>query len=243
MQHKSPLKIIFLLCALCVFVGNLSAQIGKRFPSEKKIIKDLCTNAHKLYTKLISTKLSGKMDEVHRYDVLYGEIRSYYIKNIEILFPRIMSVTPTVALANTSPDTTSNTYNSFRRFAIKLIRNEMRQTPEERRMRKKSLKVNIYKMGGKNPGKLGKTRKTREKTTKKSIEKFSFLFSARSYFFPYLFHSQAKASIIRCHRRGKKRGLKEEKSERRRKNKKKEERTLQAIDLIALFQISSLVPR
>lgn len=48
MQYKSTLKIILLLCVLCVFVGNLSAQIGKRFPSEKKIIKDPVTG-----TKLI----------------------------------------------------------------------------------------------------------------------------------------------------------------------------------------------
>ncbi len=43
MQHKNAHKIIILLCVLCAFVGNLSAQIGKRFPSEKKIIKDPVT--------------------------------------------------------------------------------------------------------------------------------------------------------------------------------------------------------
>lgn len=43
MQHKNAVKIFFLLCALCVFAGSTSAQIGKRFPSEKKIIKDPVT--------------------------------------------------------------------------------------------------------------------------------------------------------------------------------------------------------
>jgi oligogalacturonide lyase len=42
MQHNKRIKL-FLLCALCASACNLSAQIGKRFPSEKKIIKDPVT--------------------------------------------------------------------------------------------------------------------------------------------------------------------------------------------------------
>lgn len=64
MQHKSPLKIIFLLCALSVFVGNLSAQIGKRFPSEKKIIKDPITGTKLIF--LTSTPNGdGKIYQTH----------------------------------------------------------------------------------------------------------------------------------------------------------------------------------
>ena len=42
MQHNTTIKVFF-LCVLCAFVGNTSAQIGKRFPSEKKIITDPVT--------------------------------------------------------------------------------------------------------------------------------------------------------------------------------------------------------
>jgi oligogalacturonide lyase len=47
MEHINALKIFF-LCVLCASACNINAQIGKRFPSEKKIIKDPVTG-----TKLI----------------------------------------------------------------------------------------------------------------------------------------------------------------------------------------------
>lgn len=47
-------KFFFLLCALCTSACHLSAQIGKRFPSEKKIVKDPITGT--MLTFLTSTQ-------------------------------------------------------------------------------------------------------------------------------------------------------------------------------------------
>jgi oligogalacturonide lyase len=54
MQLKTRIKIYFLLCVLCTSACHLSAQIGKRFPSEKKIIKDSVTGT--MLTFLTSTQ-------------------------------------------------------------------------------------------------------------------------------------------------------------------------------------------
>lgn len=53
MQQKSITKI-FLLCVLCASVCQINAQIGKRFPSEKKMIKDPVTGT--MLTFLTSTQ-------------------------------------------------------------------------------------------------------------------------------------------------------------------------------------------
>ena len=47
-------KFFFLLCVLCTSACHLSAQIGKRFPSEKKIVKDPITGS--MLTFLTSTQ-------------------------------------------------------------------------------------------------------------------------------------------------------------------------------------------
>ncbi len=47
-------KFFFLLCVLCTSACHLSAQIGKRFPSEKKIVKDPITGT--MLTFLTSTQ-------------------------------------------------------------------------------------------------------------------------------------------------------------------------------------------
>jgi len=53
MQQKTGIKIL-LLCGLWAFACNVSAQIGKRFPSEKKIVKDPVTGT--MLTFLTSTQ-------------------------------------------------------------------------------------------------------------------------------------------------------------------------------------------
>jgi oligogalacturonide lyase len=53
MQLKAGAKIFFLLFILCIAMCQISAQIGKRFPSEKKIVKDTVTGT--MLTFLTST--------------------------------------------------------------------------------------------------------------------------------------------------------------------------------------------
>jgi oligogalacturonide lyase len=53
-MQQNCIKSFILLCLLCISACNLSAQIGKRFPSEKKIVKDPITGT--LLTFLTSTQ-------------------------------------------------------------------------------------------------------------------------------------------------------------------------------------------
>jgi oligogalacturonide lyase len=53
-MQQNCIKSFVLLCVLCIFACYLSAQIGKRFPSEKKIVKDPLTGT--MLTFLTSTQ-------------------------------------------------------------------------------------------------------------------------------------------------------------------------------------------
>ena len=53
-MQQNLIKSFFLLCGLCTSACHLNAQIGKRFPSEKKIVKDAVTGT--MLTFLTSTQ-------------------------------------------------------------------------------------------------------------------------------------------------------------------------------------------
>lgn len=53
-MQQNLIKSFFLLCGLCTSACHLNAQIGKRFPSEKKIVKDPITGT--MLTFLTSTQ-------------------------------------------------------------------------------------------------------------------------------------------------------------------------------------------
>ncbi len=55
MQYKNARKIFF-LCALCLSACSINAQIGKRFPSEKKMIKDPVTGTPLIF---LTSTLNG----------------------------------------------------------------------------------------------------------------------------------------------------------------------------------------
>ena len=79
----SILKNSVLLCVLCAFVENTTAQIGKRFPSEKKIVKDPATGT--MLTFLTSTQSGdSKIYQTHNQWTSDGQwliFRSNRVKN------------------------------------------------------------------------------------------------------------------------------------------------------------------